>query len=64
MDYTNKIAGHVRELPRSGIRDFFAIVQQMPQAISLGIGTGFYHALEYSRGRYLFAGKRKNQLHG
>jgi aminotransferase len=25
-------------LPRSGIRDFFAIVSEMPQAISLGIG--------------------------
>jgi aminotransferase len=28
----------VRGLPRSGIRDFFAIVSEMPQAISLGIG--------------------------
>lgn len=32
------VAEHVRDLPRSGIRDFFAIVQQMPQAVSLGIG--------------------------
>lgn len=32
------VADHVRGLPRSGIRDFFALVQQMPQAISLGIG--------------------------
>ena len=32
------VADHVRDLPRSGIRDFFAIVQQRPQAISLGIG--------------------------
>jgi len=32
------IADHVVDLPRSGIRDFFAIVAQMPQAISLGIG--------------------------
>lgn len=32
------VADHVRDLPRSGIRDFFSIVQQMPQAISLGIG--------------------------
>jgi len=38
MDYSKFIAGHVRDLPRSGIRDFFAIVQKMPQAISLGIG--------------------------
>ena len=32
------VADHVSGLPRSGIRDFFAIVQAMPQAISLGIG--------------------------
>ena len=32
------IAEHVVSLPRSGIRDFFAIVAAMPQAISLGIG--------------------------
>ena len=32
------MADHVAGLPRSGIRDFFAIVQAMPQAISLGIG--------------------------
>ena len=32
------IATHVSGLPRSGIRDFFAIVSEMPQAISLGIG--------------------------
>lgn len=32
------VANHVRGLPRSGIRDFFAIVAAMPQAISLGIG--------------------------
>jgi len=32
------VADHVGGLPRSGIRDFFAIVQAMPQAISLGIG--------------------------
>ncbi len=32
------VAKHVAGLPRSGIRDFFAIVAQMPDAISLGIG--------------------------
>lgn len=32
------VADHVRTLPRSGIRDFFSLVQQRPQAISLGIG--------------------------
>ncbi|MFT4902089.1 MAG: aminotransferase [Lentimonas sp.] len=32
------VADHVIGLPRSGIRDFFAIVAAMPHAISLGIG--------------------------
>src|SRR5277367_1202705 len=32
------IADHVREIPRSGIRDFFEIVQSMQGVISLGIG--------------------------
>ncbi len=34
----SRVAQHVRSLPRSGIRDFFAIVAQMPDAISLGVG--------------------------
>lgn len=34
----NFVAEHVKGLPRSGIRDFFALVAAMPQAISLGIG--------------------------
>jgi len=38
MNYDAYIANHVRGLNRSGIRDFFAIVQTMPEAISLGIG--------------------------
>jgi aminotransferase len=32
------VADHVREIPRSGIRDFFEIVQSMQGVISLGIG--------------------------
>ena len=32
------VAEHVRDLPRSGIREFFAIVEENPQAISLGVG--------------------------
>jgi aminotransferase len=38
MNYDTVIASHVKGLQRSGIRDFFALVQQMPEAISLGIG--------------------------
>src|SRR5438552_5469200 len=32
------IATHVRAIPRSGIRDFFEIVQGMKDVISLGVG--------------------------
>ena len=32
------IAEHVKGMPRSGIRDFFDIVQRIPGIISLGIG--------------------------
>lgn len=32
------VARHVRSIPRSGIRDFFEIVQSMRDVISLGIG--------------------------
>jgi aminotransferase len=32
------IADHVQKIPRSGIRDFFEIVQSMSDVISLGIG--------------------------
>src|SRR5471030_1372328 len=32
------VADHVRAIPRSGIRDFFEIVQSMKGVISLGIG--------------------------
>ena len=34
----NFVAEHVRDIPRSGIRDFFEIVQSMQGVISLGIG--------------------------
>src|SRR5437660_4613740 len=38
MDSTTYIARDVVDLPKSGIRDFFAVVEKMPDAISLGIG--------------------------
>ncbi len=38
MSLKEKIAAHVRDIPRSGIRDFFDVVQKMPDVISLGIG--------------------------
>src|SRR5216117_3620313 len=32
------VARHVSDIPRSGIREFFDIVQSMPDVISLGVG--------------------------
>jgi len=57
------IADHVRGIPRSGIRDFFDIVQSMDNVVSLGIGEpGFVtpwhireaaiYALEHGRTGY------------
>lgn len=34
----SRVAAHVRDIPRSGIRDFFDIVSTMKDVISLGIG--------------------------
>ncbi|MGJ8673298.1 aminotransferase class I/II-fold pyridoxal phosphate-dependent enzyme [Rubritalea sp.] len=38
MNYSNKIAHQVAAVPRSGIRDFFELVQGRPDVISLGVG--------------------------
>ena len=39
MDSSGRfVARHVATLPKSGIRDFFAIVSKMKDAVSLGIG--------------------------
>ena len=38
FDASRFIANHVSGLPKSGIRDFFALVSQRPEAISLAIG--------------------------
>src|SRR5437762_10533591 len=35
---TNFIASNVREIPRSGIREFFDVVQGQSDVISLGVG--------------------------
>lgn len=63
MDHTRYIASHVRDIPRSGIRDFFEIVQTMQDVISLGIGEPDFvtpwhireaaiYALEHGRTSY------------
>ena len=38
MDYSKKIARQVANVPRSGIRDFFELVQGREGVISLGVG--------------------------
>src|ERR1700722_3561747 len=38
MDFSKYLAERVLEIPRSGIRDFFEVVQTMTDVISLGIG--------------------------
>ncbi len=38
MDYHSIISSQIRDLPRSGIRDFFELVIGRPDVISLGVG--------------------------
>ena len=38
MSISSHIANHVRDIPKSGIRDFFELVQSMKDVISLGVG--------------------------
>jgi aminotransferase len=42
MDLSRYLANHLRNIPRSGIRDFFEVVQSMSGVISLGIGEPDY----------------------
>ena len=42
QDFSRFIADHVSAIPRSGIRDFFEVVQSMTDVISLGIGEPDY----------------------
>ncbi len=57
-DSSKYVASHVKGLPRSGIRDFFAIVSQMPDAISLGIGEPDFIAPWHIREAAIFALER------
>lgn len=52
------VAKHVSGLPRSGIRDFFAIVSQMEDAISLGIGEPDFVTPWHIREAAIFALER------
>ena len=38
MSFKKHIAAHVRDIPKSGIREFFDIVAQEKEVISLGVG--------------------------
>lgn len=52
------VADHVAGLPRSGIRDFFAIVSQMQDAVSLGIGEPDFVTPWHIREAAIFALER------
>ena len=52
------IADHVRDIPRSGIRDFFEIVQTMDDVISLGIGEPDFATPWHIREAAIFALER------
>src|SRR3954464_5967387 len=38
MSSSKRIADHIRDIPKSGIREFFDIVAQQKEVISLGVG--------------------------
>src|SRR5437660_1033289 len=58
MDSTTYIARDVVDLPKSGIRDFFAVVEKMPDAISLGIGEPDFVTPWHIREAAIFALER------
>jgi len=52
------VARHVRAIPRSGIRDFFDIVQGMQGVISLGVGEPDFVTPWHIREAAIFALER------
>ncbi len=54
----DRIARHVRELPRSGIRDFFDLVATMQDVVSLGIGEPDFDTPWHIREASIFALER------
>lgn len=50
-----RIAKHVREIPRSGIRDFFELVQGRDDVISLGVGEPDFAAPWHIREAAIFS---------
>ena len=58
FDSQKFIAGNVRDIPRSGIRDFFEIVQGMKDVISLGVGEPDFITPWHIREAAIFALER------
>ena len=54
----DRIARHVRDLPRSGIRDFFDLVATMQDVVSLGIGEPDFDTPWHIREASIFALER------
>ena len=54
----NRINATVRDIPRSGIRDFFDIVSTMKDVISLGIGEPDFDTPWHVRESTMFALER------
>jgi len=54
----DRVAHHVHDLPRSGIRDFFDIVSAMQDVISLGVGEPDFDAPWHIREASIFALER------
>jgi len=53
-----KIAANVRKMPKSGIRDFFDLVNEMEDTISLGVGEPGFPAPWHVRDSSIFALER------
>ena len=51
----NRLSATVRDIPRSGIRDFFDIVSTMKDVISLGIGEPDFDTPWHVRESTMFA---------
>ncbi len=58
LDSSRFVADHVGSLPKSGIRDFFALVSQRPDAISLAIGEPDFVTPWHIREAAIFALER------
>jgi aminotransferase len=54
----NRLAAHVRDIPRSGIRDFFDLVSRTKDVISLGIGEPDFNTPWHVRESTVFALER------